>query len=239
MHLEPGDTLFRSGEPAQSLYAVKKGRVEIRDVSGQLVKAAGPGEHFGERALLADGIWRFNAVATEPSELVAIDGGTFKTLVKSIGSLEMLFRSTAQQYHLPEEIQRTVNAIPAVIREGTAAEVMTRAVVSLPSTLCVQDAITEFQAHPHSTYPVTDAEGKVTGLLRRSQAYEWLKNHGLSCQHALAELPLTKPFCVPATMPVPALIETLMRSGVSKALVVDEGQHLLGIVTLFDLLKGA
>ncbi|GEP45816.1 FAD-dependent oxidoreductase [Brevifollis gellanilyticus] len=239
MHLEPGDTLFRSGEPAQSLYAVKKGRVDIRDAAGQLVKSAGPGEHFGERALLADGIWRFDAVATEPSELVAIDGGTFKTLVKSIGSLEMLFRSTAQQYHLPEEIQRTVNAIPAATRDGTAAEVMTRAVISLPSTLCVQDAITEFQAHPHSTYPVTDAEGKVTGLLRRSQAYEWLKNHGLTCQHTLAELPLTKPFCVSATMPVPVLIETLMRSGVSKALVVDEGQHLLGIVTLFDLLKGA
>lgn len=239
MHLEPGDMLFRSGEPAQSLYAVKKGRVDIMDASGQLVKSAGPGEHFGERALLSDGIWRFDAIAREPSELVAIDGGTFKTLVKSIGSLDTLFRSTAQQYHLPEEIAQTVNAVSAVTRQGTAAEVMTKAVIALPSTLCVQDAITEFQAHPHSTYPVTDTEGRVTGLLRRSQAYEWLKNHGLTCRHTLSELPLAKPFCVPATMPVPVLIETLMRSGVSKALVVDDAQHLLGIVTLFDLLKGA
>jgi CBS domain-containing protein len=30
-----------------------------------------------------------------------------------------------------------------------------------------------------------------------------------------------------------------MRSAVSKALVVDADQKLLGIVTLFDLLKGA
>ena len=239
MHLEPGDKLFRSGEPAQSLYAVKKGRVDITDASGQLVKSAGPGEHFGERALLGDGVWRFDAIAREPSELVAIDGDTFKTLVKSIGSLDTLFRSTAQQYHLPEEIQQTVAAIPAATRQGTAADVMTRTVIALPNSLCVQDAIAEFQAHPHSTYPVMDLEGKVVGLLRRSQAYEWLKNHGLTCRHTLAELPLTKPFTVPADMPVPTLIETLMRSGVSKALVIDEAQKLLGIVTLFDLLKGA
>ncbi|MFN7344035.1 MAG: cyclic nucleotide-binding domain-containing protein, partial [bacterium] len=44
MHLESGDTLFRSGEPARSLYAVKKGRVNITDAKGELVKSAGPGE---------------------------------------------------------------------------------------------------------------------------------------------------------------------------------------------------
>jgi NADH dehydrogenase len=35
------------------------------------------------------------------------------------------------------------------------------------------------------------------------------------------------------------LVGTLMRSGVSKAVVVDEEKRLLGMITLFDLLKGA
>ncbi|SKA76788.1 NADH dehydrogenase [Prosthecobacter debontii] len=238
MHLEKGDSLFRSGEPAQSLYAVKKGCVEITDASGQLVKAARAGEHFGERALLGDGIWRFDATATEPSELVAIDGDTFKTLANSIGSLGSLFRSTAQQYHLPEEILQTVNAIPEATRLSTAADVMTRNIASLTCTQTVQDAVAEFQAHPHSTYPVTDA-GKVIGLLRRSIAYDWLKNHGLTCRDQLQDLPLTTPFCVRSDMPVPELVQTLMRSGVSKAVVVDAENYLLGMVTVFDLLKGA
>ncbi len=238
MHLEAGDSLFRCGEPAQSLYAVKKGCVEITDAQGQLVKAAGAGEHFGERALMGDGIWRFDATAKEPSELVAIDGGTFKTLVKSIGSLEALFKSTAQQYHLPEEIQRTVDAISESTRSATAADVMTKDVAALDASLCVQDAVEEFQRRPHSTYPVTE-DGKVIGLLRRSVAYDWLKNHGLTCRDGLKDLPLSTPFCVRGDILVPALIQTLMRTGVSKAVVVDAENRLLGMVTVFDLLKGA
>jgi len=238
MHLEAGDSLFRCGEPAQSLYAVKKGCVEITDAQGQIVKSAVAGEHFGERALMGDGIWRFDATAKEPSELVAIDGDTFKTLVQSIGSLEALFKSTAQQYHLPEEIQKTVDAISESTSLATAADVMTKNVASLDSSLCVQDAVEEFQKHPHSTYPVTEA-GKVIGLLRRSVAYDWLKNHGLTCRDGLKDLPLTTPFCVRGDMLVPELVQTLMRTGVSKAVVVDAENHLLGMVTVFDLLKGA
>ncbi len=237
MHLEAGDSLFRCGEPAQSLYAVKKGCVEITDANGQLVKSAGTGEHFGERALMGDGIWRFDATAKEPSELVAIDGGTFKTLVKSIGSLEALFKSTAQQYHLPEEIQRTVDAISESTRLATAADVMTQDVAALDASICVQDAVEEFQRRPHSTYPVTE-DGKVIGLLRRSVAYDWLKNHGLTCRDGLKDLPLTTPFCVRGNTLVPELIQTLMRTGVSKAVVVDADHRLLGMVTVFDLLKG-
>ncbi len=81
-------------------------------------------------------------------------------------------------------------------------------------------------------------DGKVIGLLRRSIAYEWLKNRGLTCADKLSALPLAKPFLIPPETPVPDLVETLMRSAVSKALVVDSDQKLLGIVTLFDLLKG-
>jgi NADH dehydrogenase len=238
MHLEAGDSLFRSGEPAQSLYAVKKGCVEITDAQGQIVKSAVAGEHFGERALMGDGIWRFDATAKESSELVAIDGGTFKTLVKSIGSLNALFKSTAQQYHLPEEIQKTVDAISESTRSATAADVMTKNIAALDASLCVQDAVEEFQRHPHSTYPVTE-EGKVIGLLRRSVAYDWLKNHGLTCRDGLKDLPLTTPFCVRGEVPVPELVQTLMRTGVSKAVVVDAEHRLLGMVTVFDLLKGA
>ncbi|MDB6119529.1 MAG: copper transporter, partial [Verrucomicrobiaceae bacterium] len=87
IHLETGDPLFESGEPAFSFYAVKKGRVDITDEAGEVVKSAGPGDHFGERALMGDRLWRFNAKATEPTELVAIDARTFDQLVSSIGSL--------------------------------------------------------------------------------------------------------------------------------------------------------
>ncbi len=236
MHLEPGDSLFRSGEPAQSLYAVKAGQVDITDAEGVVVKSAGPGEHFGERALLGDGTWRFNATARTPSQLVAIDGQTFKTLAQSIGSLDTLFRNSAKQYHLPEEIQKTVAEMPTATRQACARDMMATNITSLDATTCVQDAVAIFQTDPHSTYPVIE-DGKVIGLLRRSVAYEWLKNHGLNQQTPVKNLPLAAPLSVDGATPVPELVQILMRSGVSKAVVVDGQNQLQGMVTLFDLLR--
>jgi NADH dehydrogenase len=70
-------------------------------------------------------------------------------------------------------------------------------------------------------------------------AYDWLKNHGLTCRDGLKDLPLTTPFCVRGEVLVPELVQTLMRTGVSKAVVMDAERRLLGMVTVFDLLKGA
>ena len=82
------------------------------------------------------------------------------------------------------------------------------------------------------------AEGKVLGLLRRTAAYEWLKHHGLDCAHTISELPLMVPFKVNRDTKVAAMMEDLMHTGATKAIVVDADDKLCGIVTVFDLLKG-
>ena len=238
MHLEAGDPLFESGEPAFSLYAVKKGRIDITDAKGELVKSAGPGDHFGERALLADHIWRFDAEAKEPTELVAIDARTFDQLVGSIGSLSKLFHRTAENYALPAEVQQTVAGMSDQAQQGTASDIMTTNVTTIQATWSINEAIDEFQRHPHSLYPVVDADGKVLGLLRRAAAYEWLKHHGLDCAHTISELPLATPFKVHLDTKVAAMMEDFMYTGATKAIVVDAADKLCGIVTVFDLLKG-
>jgi len=239
MHLEPGDPLFESGEPAFSLYAVKDGRIEIRDESGAVVKSCTKGEHFGERALLGDRIWRFDAVATESSTLVAIDARTFDKLVGSIGSLNRLFQRSAETYHLPEEVERTVARMSGEGRGGTVAEVMSRDVASISADACLTDAVKEFQTRPHSAYPVVDETGKVLGLLRRAVAYDYLKHHGFDCQSRVREVPLGTPFLVRPETALPSLVKDLMRTGATKALVLDADSRMVGIVTVFDLLKGA
>ena len=238
MHLEPGDPLFEAGEPAFSLYAVKKGRVDITDEHGEVVKTAGPGDHFGERALMSDRIWRFDAQAKESTELVAIDGRIFDQLVGSIGSLNELFHATAENYALPAEVEQTVAAMAPQVRLGAVGDIMSKDVTTVLASWTIHEAINEFQSRPHSVYPVIDAEGKVLGLLRRSSAYEWLKHHGLDCAHTISELPLTAPFKVRSDTKVAAMMEDFMHSGASKALVVDAADKLCGIITVFDLLKG-
>jgi NADH:ubiquinone reductase (H+-translocating) len=196
MHLEPGDPLFHRGEPAFSFYAVKNGRVDITDADGHVVKTALTGDHFGERALLADKIWRFDATAKESSTLVAVDDRTFQKLVSSFGSLNKLFQRTAETYDSRQEIEHVMEKLPTRARTGKAADLMIRNVDSLQEDAGIQEALQLFQKARHSTYPVLDGSGCVTGLLRRSDCYEWLKHNSLDAAAKVKDLPVKRALIV-------------------------------------------
>lgn len=236
MHLEAGDPLFIAGEPALSFYAVKSGCVHITDAQGEIVKAARKGDHFGERALLGDRIWRFNATASEPSTLVAISARTFDKLVTSIGSLNKLFTRTAETYDRPEEIEHVLAKLPHRARYGTASDLMVENIAVLRESAGLQDALEIFNKERHSTYPVLGEGGRVKGLLRRSDCYEWLKHHAFDTSLHIGDLPLKEALIVKPDAPLPEVFETLIRTGATKAVVCDKDHRLLGMVTLYDLL---
>ena len=77
--LEAGQILFHAGDPGDSLYVVRSGRIElfIKDTTGQkiVLSVAESGDLFGELALLDTGPRTATALALEPSELLELDRG--------------------------------------------------------------------------------------------------------------------------------------------------------------------
>ena len=75
--LGPRELLFAKGDPGDSMYLVVSGRVPVGVVSvdGREVTYAliGPGQMFGEIALLDGGPRSADATAAEPSELLVIE----------------------------------------------------------------------------------------------------------------------------------------------------------------------
>jgi uncharacterized membrane protein len=75
--LSAGSTLFKAGEPGESLFIVKSGEVElyIKDKTGQkiVLTLAGADEIFGELALLDRGARTATAVALSDTELFELD----------------------------------------------------------------------------------------------------------------------------------------------------------------------
>ena len=75
-----GATIYSRGEPGTCAYIVTRGRVRIGD--GAPLETVRAGEIFGEASLLDDGPRMASAVASGPTELVTIEPGLFRLLVR-------------------------------------------------------------------------------------------------------------------------------------------------------------
>src|SRR5688572_10818712 len=81
-----GQVLFRAGDPGESLYVVATGEVELylEDTEGQriVLALAGPGDLFGELALLDEGSRTATAVSRTESELLEVGRDDLLRLVQ-------------------------------------------------------------------------------------------------------------------------------------------------------------
>jgi CRP/FNR family cyclic AMP-dependent transcriptional regulator len=88
-----GQAIFREGEPADRLYILRRGRVELvkRGENGEsLLKViAAPGEFFGEMALIDGKPRSASALALDETLLLAVDGPDFKSMLETNGSFAL------------------------------------------------------------------------------------------------------------------------------------------------------
>ena len=99
-----GAVIFREGDPGEEMYVVQEGRVEIR-VGEEVVETLGPGEIFGELALIDDQPRSATAVAVTASRVAAVPEARFHFMVQQTPRFalqvmrvmaERLRRATAQ-----------------------------------------------------------------------------------------------------------------------------------------------
>jgi uncharacterized membrane protein len=102
VHMKAGDTLFKYGDPGETMYAVKRGTVELwtKNKTGERVvfETCGPGDFFGEISLLDQGPRTANATALEDGEALVIDRGDLDELFRlKPGSVFDLLAATGRR----------------------------------------------------------------------------------------------------------------------------------------------
>jgi NADH dehydrogenase len=235
VHLEKGDTIFHAGEPALSFYVVKKGRIELNDGDGPIM-SIGPGQHFGERALLHDRKWRFTAVAAEPTTLVALEAKVFQAISSASVSIHEFFEHSSQQYLSRQQIDSIKKTIPEATLKLPVGEVMSKKPISFRTTDTIAEALATVVQHPFNSFPLLDEKDTLLGVITQSQIYDALKEGAVTRDCTIAKLtPGAIPTIQSATLIADGL-ETLMRSGRNKCLVIDSAGKLQGVLTPIDLL---
>ena len=81
INIEPEGVIFSKGDHGSEMFGIVEGQVELRGESG-VVATLGPGEVFGEMALIADDPRSATAVAVTPTKLAVINRHRFMFMVQ-------------------------------------------------------------------------------------------------------------------------------------------------------------
>lgn len=88
VELAAGEAAARQGEAGTTWFLVEDGRLGVK-VDGRPVRDLGPGEGFGEVALLREGVRTATVVAQQPSILWSLDGDVFLATLRADGGRAM------------------------------------------------------------------------------------------------------------------------------------------------------
>ena len=88
-----GTVLFREGDPGKEMYVLQAGKVaiskKVRDVE-KVLAVLGPGEFFGEMAIISNKPRNATATVEESARLLVIDPKTFEAMIR--GNAEIAVR---------------------------------------------------------------------------------------------------------------------------------------------------
>ena len=84
---ETGEIIVRDGDPASSFYLVFHGKVALEVATSEkphlTIQTVGPGEVLGWSWLVPPFLWRLDARALKPTQVLAIDGDAFREVLSA------------------------------------------------------------------------------------------------------------------------------------------------------------
>lgn len=103
-----GALLFRAGDPADRMFIVKDGLIDLLDAaSGQVFASLGPGAPFGEQAVLSAGVRSATARARVDSICMEITAAGLQRILEDETDLaRIVFRATLLQLYMQNALNQ-------------------------------------------------------------------------------------------------------------------------------------
>jgi NADH dehydrogenase len=101
-YYRPGDYVFHQGDPGVNFYIIESGEVEIfrsrrEGEPGEVIAVLGPGDFFGEMALVDNKPRNASVRARTPVEVVVMGKNVFTQISSSLGPLRDLISEAVRE----------------------------------------------------------------------------------------------------------------------------------------------
>ncbi len=122
LSLPGGTTVFRQGEPGGSVYVIREGRVRVLKESNgrqRMIATLGPGEFFGEMAVVTGKPRSATVEVVEDAELLKVPASKLEDMLTDAGEVAIrLIR------HLAERLQQANRFIDVLLEDDVTARVI-------------------------------------------------------------------------------------------------------------------
>jgi CRP-like cAMP-binding protein len=102
LEVQAGEVVFRQGEPGDSFYILECGKVSVQIESVERA-TLGPGEYFGEIALMTAAPRSASIVAVQPTTLLRLRAPDFAVMLRDCGALKSAMERASSRRLLSNE----------------------------------------------------------------------------------------------------------------------------------------
>lgn len=174
-HYRPGDDIFLEGSPGTHFYVIDRGEVEIlrHDEKGQpnqIVDVLGPGEFFGEVALLDNQPRRVSARARTAVDALVMGKDVFSRISGSLTPFRLLL-AQATRWKRAKLNPRIHQAWQAIQQQPLSAFWEAVPVHQLSPDDTYEEAVGLFDRHAVEALCVIDERERLRGIVTRSELF--------------------------------------------------------------------
>jgi NADH dehydrogenase len=237
-HFEAGQFVFHKGDPGDKFYIIERGQAGVYlDESQPSVATLGPGDHFGEGALLREAPRSASIKAEQTLDVLMMPRASFGQLTGHLEVLRDALQRSVQGRQSANELLRVARDHPKM-NSTQVREVMSQPVATLPVTLTYAEALRQSQEQGKGAYPVIDEKGHMVGICTRTDFYKAVQQLRPP-ETPLAEVMHQPVVTVRAGDPLTAALVLLIREPIKRIVVVDDENAAkpVGILTPFDVLQ--
>ena len=238
VHLGKGDKLFSAGDPSFSMYVVEKGCIVLKHPeTGKVHNEFTQGDYFGERAIVHAINYRYDAIATEDTQLVMANGRTIMPVLQASRRFSRLIEKTTAGSSITEEMASMERQLDSTELDKPVEELMKTSVIGIPINTTFAEAIQHFKKQSYTIYPLFSKDSKkVVGFINRTDFFDYCKRPDFDME--TETLKILKPYKMPTCTvgsSVRTAVRTMLGVGRYKCFILDEDGQMVGVLSMTDL----